>query len=317
MTATPQRTDHATDTTSSQPTTSAWVVPGPGWLFCPADRPERFAKAARAADVVILDLEDAVSASDKAAARQAILDEPQPVETTVIRINSVNTASSVNTANTINTANTVKTLNAGNSEHFEADLSLLARTSYRRVMLPKAESREQLERLGDYDVIAQIESPLGALNVASIASAPNCVGLTWGSEDLTAGLGGRSSRLPDGAYHPVIQSVRAACLVAAKAHGAFALDAVFTAIPDQDGLRAEALDAVSIGFDAKAVIHPTQVDVVRQAFVPSDEEMSWASRLLEAAQGQRGVFSFEGTMVDGPVFAQAQQILRRARAARE
>ena len=67
-------------------TATSWTMPGPGWLFCPADRPERYAKAAAAADVVILDLEDAVSPDAKAGARQSIVDDPQDVERTVVRV---------------------------------------------------------------------------------------------------------------------------------------------------------------------------------------------------------------------------------------
>lgn len=267
---------------------SAWTMPGPGWLFCPGDRPERFAKAAAAADVVIIDLEDAVNSADKPGARQAIIGTPQPVETTVVRINAANT------------------------DEYALDVEMLKATPYRRVMLPKAESREQVEALSDYEVIALIESPLGAVEVANITAAPNCIGVMWGSEDLTAGLGGRSSRGADGHYHPIVASVRAACLLAAKAHNAFALDSVYMDIPDLEGLRAEATDAVNIGFDAKVAIHPKQVDTIRAAYRPTDEEVDWATRLLEAAKSERGVFTFEGKMVDGPVFKQAQQIMNRA-----
>ena len=267
---------------------SSWTMPGPGWLFCPGDRPERFGKAAAAADVVILDLEDAVNPSEKAAARQAIIDNPQDVDATVVRVNAVDT------------------------DEFAQDLAMLRQTSYRRVMLPKTESRHQVEQLADYEVIALIESPRGAVTVAEIASASNCIGVMWGSEDLTAGLGGRSSRLSDGRYHPIITSVRGACLLAAKAHDAFALDAVYMNIPDLDGLRAEAVDAVNIGFDAKVAIHPKQLPTIREAYRPTEDEVVWAQRLLAAAESERGVFTFEGQMVDGPVFKQAQNIIRRA-----
>lgn len=266
-----------------------WTMPGPGWLFCPADRPERYAKAATAADVVILDLEDAVNPDAKPDARQALIDNPQDVEKTVIRVSAVST------------------------DDFARDLEALKQMPYRRVMLAKTEQASDLEQLGDYDVIALIESPRGAVEVAAIAAQENCIGLMWGSEDLTAGLGGRTSRGADGGYHPIVASVRGNCLLAAKAHGAFALDSVYMDIPNTDGLRAEALDAVGIGFDAKVAIHPKQVDVIREAYAPTDKEIDWATRLLEAAKGERGVFTFEGQMVDGPVFKQAQTILARAK----
>lgn len=266
----------------------SWTMPGPGWLFCPADRPERYAKAAAAADVVILDLEDAVSPGAKPGARQALIDNPQDVERTVIRVNAATTA------------------------EFADDLAALQRMPYRRVMLAKTETRADVERLADFEVIALIESPLGAVNAADIAAANNVVGFMWGSEDLTAALGGRRSRLADGGYHPIVTQVRGDVLLAAKAYGRFALDSVFMDIGNLDALRAESDDAVNIGFDAKVAVHPKQVDVIRAAYAPTDEQVAWAQGLLDAAQHERGVFTYEGQMVDGPVFKQAQQILRRA-----
>lgn len=274
-------------------TSTSWTMPGPGWLFCPADRPERYAKAAAAADVVILDLEDAVNPADKPAARQALIDAfncdgAPDVETIVVRVNAATT------------------------DEFAADLVCLEQLPVRRVMLAKTETRADVDALPDHDVIALIESPLGAVNAAEIAAAPNVAGFMWGSEDLTAGLGGRRSRLADGSYHPIVQQVRGNVLLAAKAHGCFALDSVFMDIGNLLALRAEADDAVAIGFDAKVAIHPKQVATIRDAYAPTDEQIDWATRLMDAAKRERGVFTFEGQMVDGPVFKQAEQILRRA-----
>ena len=271
---------------------TTWTMPGPGWLFCPADRPERYAKAAAAADVVILDLEDAVNADAKAGARQAIIDAftggELDVERAVVRVNAATTPD------------------------FADDLACLRRAPVRRVMLAKAETRADVDALGEYEVIALVESPLGAVNAAEIAPAPNVVGFMWGSEDLTAGLGGRRSRRADGAYHPIVQQVRGSVLLAAKAHGCFALDSVFMDIGNLDALAAESDDAVTIGFDAKVAIHPKQVETIRAAWAPTPEQIDWATRLMAAARDERGVFTFEGLMVDGPVFKQAEQILRRA-----
>lgn len=269
-------------------TATSWTMPGPGWLFCPADRPERYAKAAAAADVVILDLEDAVSPDAKAGARQSIVDDPQDVERTLVRVNAATT------------------------DEFADDLAALEKTPYRRVMLAKTETRADVDKLDGYEVIALVESPLGAVNASQIAAAENVVGFMWGSEDLTAGLGGRRSRLADGSYHPIVTQVRGSVLLAAKAHGCFALDSVFMDIGDLDALAAETDDGVNIGFDAKVAIHPKQVAVIRDAYAPTDEQVAWAEGLLAAAEGERGVFTYEGQMVDGPVFKQAQQILRRA-----
>ncbi|WP_107659424.1 HpcH/HpaI aldolase/citrate lyase family protein [Nocardia suismassiliense] len=265
-----------------------WQLPGPAWLFCPADRPDRYEKAAEAADVVILDLEDGVAAADKAAARKALVETPLDPETTVVRVNA-----------------------AGTDEH-SLDLAALADTGYRRIMLPKCESAEQVSALAEYEVIALIESPLGALTVDRAMTAPNAIGVMWGAEDLVAGLGGNSSRHADGSYRDVARHVRSTTLLAAKAYGKFALDSVYLDIRDLDGLRAEALDAVAVGFDAKVAIHPSQIAVIRAAYAPAAAELDWARRVLDEVPKHRGVFAFEGRMVDAPVLRHAEQIVRRA-----
>ncbi len=134
----------------------------------------------------------------------------------------------------------------------------------------------------------------------------------WGAEDLIAALGGGSSRRADGRYRQVAGHVRSTVLLAASAFGRAALDAVHLDIGDLAGLEAEALDAAAVGFDATVCIHPSQIPVVRNAYRPADEQVSWARRVLAAAQTQRGVFAFEGQMVDSPVLRHAEAILRRA-----
>lgn len=267
---------------------STWVPSGPAWLFCPADRPERFAKAAAAADVVILDLEDGVAAADKDAARKALLDTPLDPQHTVIRVNAADT------------------------DEYAADLAVLAQTAYRRIMLPKCESAEQVRSLADYEVIVLIESPLGAVRVADSIAAENAIGVMWGAEDLVAGLGGNSSRHTDGSYRDVARHVRSTSLLAAKAFGRFALDSVYLDIKDPDGLAAETLDAVAVGFDAKVAIHPSQVAVIRAGYAPDPDELDWAHRVLAEVPNHRGVFAFEGRMVDAPVLRHAERIVRRA-----
>jgi citrate lyase subunit beta/citryl-CoA lyase len=271
-------------------TWSAGTVLGAGWLFCPADRPERYAKAAALADVVILDLEDAVAAPAKAAAREAIRRSALDPDRAVIRINA-----------------------AGTPDH-DLDRAMLADTDYTCVMLPKCESAEQVSALSPYRVVMLIESPAGAANVESTAHAENLVGAMWGSEDLLAGLGGRSSRRPDdGSFRDVARYVRSRTLLAAKARGLFALDSVFLDITDTEGLRREADDASASGFDAKVAIHPTQVDIIRSAFAPAEAEVAWARLVLDRAATERGVFVVKGQMVDAPVLHRAESILASIR----
>ncbi len=261
---------------------------GPGWLFCPADRPERFAKAAAAADVVILDLEDGVAEADKPAARKALRETPLDPERTVVRINA-----------------------AGTDEH-PRDLDALSETPYTTVMLSKTESAAQVTALAPRDVIALIETPRGAVFAAEIAAAEGTVAMMWGAEDLVAALGGSSSRQADGSYRDVARHVRSTVLLAASTFDRVALDAVYLDIGDLDGLQVEANDAVAVGFGGTVCIHPTQIPVVRKAYRPSAEKLDWARRVLAAARTERGVFAFEGQMVDSPVLKHAEMIVRRA-----
>lgn len=261
---------------------------GPGWLFCPADRPERFAKAAAAADVVILDLEDGVAAGDREAARTALLDVALDPSRTVVRVNPV-----------------------GTPDH-DLDVEVLARTEYTTVMLAKSETAEQVSSLAPLDVVVLIETPLAALVVTELARVANATALMWGAEDLFAALGGTANRHTDGSYRDVAKHVRCQSLLAAKAYGRMALDSVYLDIKDLDGLRAETDDAVAVGFDAKVAIHPTQVAVIRAGYAPTGEQVQWAHGVLDAARTERGVFQFEGQMVDMPVLRRAERIVALA-----
>jgi citrate lyase subunit beta/citryl-CoA lyase len=161
-------------------------------------------------------------------------------------------------------------------------------------------------------VIGLCETARGIAAAEQIAAADPTVALMWGAEDLVAGLGGRSSRFPDGRYRDVARTARSLVLLAAGAHRRLAVDAVHLDIRDLDGLRDEAEDGAASGFVATACIHPTQVEVVRRAYRPTDAQLDWARRVLAAAEVERGVFAFEGSMVDGPVLRHAEQLVARA-----
>jgi citrate lyase subunit beta/citryl-CoA lyase len=261
------------------------LAAGTAWLFCPADRPERYGKAAAAADIVILDLEDGVAAKDRPAARQALVDTPLDPDRTVVRINPT-----------------------GTGDH-ALDLDAVSRTAYTTVMLAKTESPEQVSALAPWHVVVLIETPLGALAVTDLARVDNACALMWGAEDLFAVLGGTANRHPDGSYRDVAVHVRSQTLLAAKAYGRLALDAVYVDIKNLDGLRGEVDDAVAVGFDGKVAIHPSQVPVIRAGYTPTEEQAEWARRVLEAARDERGVFQFDGQMVDMPVLRRAQRIV--------
>jgi citrate lyase subunit beta/citryl-CoA lyase len=188
----------------------------------------------------------------------------------------------------------------------------LAGTDYTTVMLAKTESAEQVRSLAPFDVIVLVETPLGALAVTETARVDNAYAVMWGAEDLFAATGGTANRWPDGSYRDVARHVRSQSLLAAKAYGKIALDSVYLDIKDLDGLRAESDDAVAVGFDAKVAIHPTQVAVIRAAYAPTDEQVAWARRVLDTARAERGVFQFEGQMVDMPVLRRAERIVALA-----
>ena len=272
-------------------------VMGPALLFCPADRPERYQKAATRADAVILDLEDAVAPADKQRARGAILAQ----------------LGAAGEGPELDPSRTIVRVNPAGTEEFEKDLHCLAHTPYRTVMLAKAENAAQLEALADYHVIALCETALGVLNAPAIAAAPNVVALMWGAEDLLATLGGTSSRTDDGGYRAVALHARSSVLLAARAFGKEAVDAVYVNIPDLEGLAAETADAVASGFSSKACIHPSQAAVVRGAYAPSEAAVAEASALLQAAAAAgSGVFQYNGKMIDGPILNHAESIIRRA-----
>lgn len=262
---------------------------GPALLFCPADRPDRYAKALERADAVILDLEDAVAEGDKHEARLALAESALDAERVIVRVNPVSTS------------------------HFADDLAALRATDYHTVMLAKCEDTADLVDLADLEVIPLCETARGVVAAEALAELTNVSGLMWGAEDLVASLGGSSSRHADGRYRDVAVHARSRVLLAAGANGIAAIDAVHLDIGDVDGLRAEAEDAAALGFAATACIHPTQVAVLRDAYRPSAERLAWARDVLAAAEGGPGVFAFRGGMVDAPVLRQAEAIVRRAR----
>lgn len=271
---------------------STWIPAGPALLFAPADRPEFFAKAADRADLVIIDLEDGCRPANRESAREGIRLATLDPARVIIRVNP-----------------------AGTSDHV-ADLAAVAGSPFRQIMLSKTEGAADVESvtrtLPDAAVIALVETPLGVLRAEEIAAAEGVVALFWGAEDLVAGLGGTTSRFADTTYRDVPRFARAQVQLAAAAHGKAALDSVHVDIGDIDGLRAEAEDAAALGYVGTCCIHPSQVSVIRESYRPTDEDLDFARQLLAAAEHNDGAFSFNGRMVDAPLFRQAQAIVQRA-----
>lgn len=276
---------------------------GPALLFAPADRPERFAKAAGRADAVILDLEDAVAPEAKAAARENMRSSGLDPATTMVRINALETPEAA------------------------LDLAAVARSPFTTIMVAKACNPQAVAALADFNVVVLCESAAGILAAQELAALPNVVALMWGAEDLVASLGGTSSRFPSdggaganpagqhraGQYRAVAMHARSQLLLAAAAAGKTAIDSIYADFADSAGLAEEAEDAVASGFGAKACIHPAQVPVVREAFLPTQAQVDAARELLAAAEAAgTGVFAFKGNMVDGPILLHARETLRRA-----
>ena len=262
---------------------------GPALLFCPADRPERFAKAFERADAVILDLEDAVAPADKVAARGHLIESELDPARVIVRVNPTET------------------------DEFVADLATLSQTDYRRIMVAKAESPKRIGRIdARFEIVALCETAKGVAQAERLAALDNVMALMWGAEDLVASLGGTSSRKPNGRYRDIARYARSRVLLAAGARGKAAIDAVHLDIADVKRLAIEATDAAASGFRATACIHPSQVAVIRDAYRPDAKSVAWARAVLAAAERERGVFSYEGRMVDEPVLRHARGLLRRA-----
>lgn len=257
---------------------------GPAYLFCPASRPDRYQKALDRADFAIFDLEDAVAPADKAAARQALIDNPVDPDAVIVRVNAI-----------------------GTPDH-ALDLEALAATEYGRIMVPKAEDPEAIARLDQFEVIALCETARGVLRAPEIAEVPCVVALMWGAEDLIVSLGGRSSRREDGSYFDVARHARSSILLAAASAAKPAIDAVFLDLQDEPELQVETSEAASVGFTAKACIHTSQIAVTRSAFQPTKDQLDRARLVMEASSGG-AVSVVDGRMADEPLIAQARTVI--------
>jgi citrate lyase subunit beta/citryl-CoA lyase len=259
------------------------------YLFVPGDRPERFAKAfASGADAVIIDLEDAVAPQQKEAARAAL-------------------AAWCGTKDA-QRAQLVVRINDEASAWFEADLALLRTLGPCKLMLPKAESRPQLDRVAaalppGTRIIALIESARGLLEVDAIAAAPAVERLAFGTLDYALDLG-----LTDDGRGLLYPASRIA-LAARAAQLAPPIAGITTAIDDAAALRSDVELARACGFGAKMCIHPRQVGAVHAMLAPTPEQRDWAERVLAAAGAGTGAAQVDGKMVDRPVLLRARAIL--------
>lgn len=264
------------------------------FLFVPGNRPDRFSKALQSgADAVVIDLEDAVPAADKAAAREAIgarwAELKQQAASLVLRMNPADTPLGCE------------------------DLEWLAGLGApAAVMVPKAESPEALAqvaaRLPGTAILPLVESAAGYAAVDALAGAPQVLRLVVGHIDFMADTGLRCSE-----GEPELLPLRFAVTIATRLRQlAPAVDGVTVDIANDALLRADTQRALNLGFGAKLCIHPRQVAVVHGALLPSAEEVAWAERVLaaDAASGGAAV-QLDGKMVDLPVVLQARRTMAR------
>jgi citrate lyase subunit beta / citryl-CoA lyase len=254
-------------------------------LFVPANRPDRFQKAASSgADAIILDLEDAVPADAKADARKNLRSDFTELPV-LVRINGT-----------------------GTSWHY-ADVSAVLAGRFSGLVVPKAEPINAFESLcktaaeSNLPVIALVETALGVAEVRAIAAIQGVKRVAFGSIDYAAELGLSHSKL-------ALLSARSEIVLASRlASLAAAIDGVTTSIENMGLVADDARHALELGFGGKFCIHPRQIEPIRQAFIPSDLEIEWARQVLNSVQG---VVAVNGEMIDAPVRARAQALLARA-----
>jgi citrate lyase subunit beta/citryl-CoA lyase len=286
-------------------------------LFVPADDEKKLGKGlATGADALILDLEDAVSAPRKAAARTLAaqyLSDTRPRQDRpllYVRVNALDTGL------------------------WEDDVAAVGALPD-GILLPKARSGEDVHTLsialnhaeeragaptGRTRIIALVtETPISLLRLDSyVAASTRLDGLTWGAEDLSAVLGARTNREQDGrTWTSPFRLARDLCLFTAAAAGVRPIDTVFVNFRDEEGLRLECGAAVRDGFTAKMAIHPAQVAVINAAFTPSAEEVAQSEEIIRlfAERPEAGALAYRGQMVDRAHVARAERILARAEAA--
>jgi citrate lyase beta subunit len=255
-------------------------------LFLPASNPRAIAKArASDADLVILDLEDAVKAQDKASAREAAVQAvaeawPMPV---AIRINAAGT------------------------EWHGNDVLAAMHSTVAIIVVPRVETKDELgfvRQQTGRPVMAMIETAKGVLAATTIAH--EAAALIAGTNDLAADL-----RLPAGAGRKPLQMALQSIVLAARAEKIAVFDGVFNRLDDEEGFAAEAAEGRALGFDGKSLIHPGQIALCHAAFAPSPEELSRAERLIAAATG--GAERFEGEMIETMHVDTARRLLSRHR----
>jgi citrate lyase subunit beta/citryl-CoA lyase len=274
-------------------------------LFVPGGNEKLLMKGlSLAVDSLILDLEDSVATEKKADAREAVTEALRTAnfagKEKVVRINSLLT------------------------EHGRADIKTVLKGHPDAILLPKVNSPQdiiecdaaiadvcQRERISQSSIgiIALIETPLGIVNIDSIAaSSPRLSGLLFGAADYTRETRGRITKSRFELYYPMIR-----ILLAARVAAIDAIDTPYFDIRDTDGLELHTRQAKDMGYDGKAIIHPSQIDVVHRIFTPTKEEVEYSRRVLEVyekAQSEgKGATQLDGQLIENLHVEIARRIL--------
>jgi citrate lyase subunit beta/citryl-CoA lyase len=281
------------------------------WLFAPGDSERKAEKAvASAADLVLLDLEDAVAEAQKPRARSlvaALLGARAGERRRLwVRINPLQ------------------------GPHALADLTAVLPGRPGGILLPKCRGRADVERLAHYlcaleaafgieagstAIAALVTETAGAMFTTSdYAGAPRLAALTWGAEDLADAIGASVNRDEQGRYGFTFELARTLCLLGAASAEVSAIETIHADFRDEPGLRQRAQEARRAGFRGMLAIHPAQIPIINEAFTPSAAEVAAAQEIvaLFAAQPGAGAIGHRGAMLDRPHLARARSLLRLA-----
>ncbi|HEY6640954.1 CoA ester lyase [Povalibacter sp.] len=278
------------------------------WLFAPGDSERKMEKAtASTADVVIFDLEDAVSETEKPKARSLVASflkaNAQHRERLWVRINPIQGPYALD------------------------DLAAVMPGAPAGIMFPKPRGRADAELLDHYltafeaasgvpvgstkVMLLATEEPSSMLAIGSYAGLPRVVAMSWGAEDLATALGASDNRGDFGGYDYTYELARSLCLVGAAAAGIAAIETIHGDFKDEAGLRKRATAMRRAGWRGMLAIHPAQVDVINEAFSPSADEIAHAQEIVAvfAANPGAGTIGHKGAMLDRPHLARAQALL--------
>ena len=286
-------------------------LPMRSWLFAPGDSEKKMAKAADGtADIVLFDLEDAVAIENKPLARQLVRDmlasRTDRRERLWVRVNPLDGPFTL------------------------ADLAAVIPARPGGIMLPKANGRQDVERLDHYlsalevangidegstpVIVLATETAESMFHTGDYKGAPRMVAMSWGSEDLADSIGASANRNPDGSYGFTYELARSLCLLGAASAGVAAIETIEADFRNLEGLKLRAEKVRRDGFRGMLAIHPAQVDVINAAFTPSAEELAHAQMVVDlfAANPGVGTIGHQGGMLDRPHLSRAQHLLRQA-----